>query len=276
MGSGSHGASRRLPLAAARDDAGRAGEPSLPETAGERHALPTSIALHLLPGALIVLFYAGVGIPVATRLGLPPLAGLLLAVLVILLPAELGYLCYLGVKRNGRLSLEGIVLYRERLPARQTAGYVAALVVWTLVSNAALAPVDRVLFDRAFAWVPAWFLLDLDPGRYARPTLVVTLLAALAVSGIAAPVAEELYFRGFLLPRMGRLGRWAPLAHTALFALYHLWTPWLAVTRIVFDLPTAYAVWRTRNIAIAIWVHCLGNTLGTLAQLAAVLAGYAP
>ena len=61
-----------------------------------------------------------------------------------------------------------------------------------------------------------------------------------------------------------------------LFALYHVWTPWLGVTRLVYFLPTVYAVWRQRNIMLAIWVHCLGNTLGTLALLAAVLAGHTP
>ena len=276
MSNGSQGVSSPLSLASARDGAGRTRGAWSARAAGEQHTLPTSIALHLLPGALVVLFYAGVGIPVATRLGLPPLAGLLLAVLAVLLPVELGYLGYLGLKRNGRLSLEGVVLYRERVPGRLMARYVAVLFAWTVLSNAALAAVDRFLFTRGFSWLPEWFLLDLNVDRYARPALVATLLASLLVSGIAAPVAEELYFRGYLLPRLARLGGWAPVVHTILFALYHFWTPWLAVTRIIFFLPTVYAVWSKQSIAIAIWVHCLGNTVGTLAMLAAVLAGYTP
>ena len=243
---------------------------------GEQQALPRSIALHLVPGALIGLVYGSIGIPVATSLGYPPLLGLLLAVLCVLLPLELGYLLYLGRQRNGRFSLAGIVLYQERMPARRLALAVLLLFGWAVGSNIALAWIDRLLFDRLFAWVPSWFLLDVDADRYARSTLVVTLLASLVVSGIAAPVVEELYFRGYLLPRLTRLGRWAPVVHIILFALYHVWTPWLAVTRIIYFLPTVYAVWRQRNIMIAIWVHCLGNTLGTLALLAAVLAGYAP
>ena len=38
------------------------------------------------------------------------------------------------------------------------------------------------------------------------------------MSGIAVPVVEELYFRGFLLPRLSRLGIWAPILEMALFA----------------------------------------------------------
>jgi membrane protease YdiL (CAAX protease family) len=89
-------------------------------------------------------------------------------------------------------------------------------------------------------------------------------------------VAEELYFRGYLLPRVSRLGRWAPVFNVVLFALYHLWTPWQAVTRIVFILPAVYVVWRERNIYVGIWAHCIGNTVGLVLVLAAVFAGVRP
>ena len=48
-------------------------------------------------------------------------------------------------------------------------------------------------------------------------------------------MVEELYFRGYLLPRISRLGAWAPLVNTVLFSLYHLFTPWLSVGRIASD-----------------------------------------
>jgi membrane protease YdiL (CAAX protease family) len=48
-------------------------------------------------------------------------------------------------------------------------------------------------------------------------------------------VVEEMYFRGYLLPRISRLGAWAPLVNTVLFSLYHLFTPWLNVGRIAID-----------------------------------------
>jgi membrane protease YdiL (CAAX protease family) len=48
------------------------------------------------------------------------------------------------------------------------------------------------------------------------------LLLGLVLSGVVAPVVEEMYFRGYLLPRLSRLGRWAPVLNVTLFALYHL------------------------------------------------------
>jgi AcrR family transcriptional regulator len=38
-------------------------------------------------------------------------------------------------------------------------------------------------------------------------------------------VVEELYFRGYLLPRISRFGGWAPVINCCLFALYHFWQP---------------------------------------------------
>ncbi len=53
------------------------------------------IALHLIPGALITAFYFLVA-PLVIRAGYPPLAAILLAILVILIPFELGFLLYQG------------------------------------------------------------------------------------------------------------------------------------------------------------------------------------
>ena len=73
------------------------------------------MVLHLLPGALITLFFA-LTAPLARGLGLPSLLAILLAIPVVLIPFELGYLLREGKRRNGRLSLEGVVLYRQPVP----------------------------------------------------------------------------------------------------------------------------------------------------------------
>lgn len=243
-----------------------------------RHPLPVSIGLHLLPGVPVVVAYVVLAVPLARALGYPPVLGFLLAACVTILPVQLGLLLWLGRRGHGRPSLQDVVRYRDR-PVRRgrLAAAVAALVVWSFALGALLSPVDAYLHDRFFRWVPQELFIGVGPGEYltghARAAVLVTLVAAVLLSGLVLPAVEELYFRGFLLPRLAHLGGWAPVLNTVLFALYHLWTPWQAVSRVVFFLPTVWATWRTRDLRIALWVHCLGNTAGALLTAAAVLVG---
>jgi hypothetical protein len=86
-----------------------------------------------LPGALITLFSA-LTAPVARGLGLPSLLAILLAIPFVLIPFELGYLLREGKRRNGRLSLEGVVLYRQPIPLWQFALLVVGLFLWSGVA----------------------------------------------------------------------------------------------------------------------------------------------
>lgn len=91
--------------------------------------------------------------------------------------------------------------------------------------------------------------------------LVILFAAALALNGVIGPVAEELYFRGHLLPRIDRFGRAAPVLNTVLFSIYHFWSPWQNLARIVGLLPWVYVVWRKRSVQLSIAVHVTANTL---------------
>jgi hypothetical protein len=80
--------------------------------APEQHSLGQSIVLHLLPGLLVVVFYM-VTAPLALKMGFPSFFALMVAIGMILIPFELGYLLLQGKKRNGTPSLKGIVAFRE-------------------------------------------------------------------------------------------------------------------------------------------------------------------
>jgi hypothetical protein len=92
----------------------------------EQHSVPTTVAYHLLPG-VVILVVAIVFVPVAKAAGFPPIVGLLVGMLSGL-SAQLGYLLWLGWKRNRRLSLAGVVVYRYRLPWWQYPLYAVATV----------------------------------------------------------------------------------------------------------------------------------------------------
>jgi uncharacterized protein len=231
------------------------------------------VGLHLIPGALITAFFF-LTAPTVMRAGYPPLLAILLAILFILIPFELGYLLYQGKKQNGRISLQGIVLFRDRLPVWQLALLVVGLLIWGALMFSLLPTVDAFFIRTLFTWFPSWSLPANtlgDVSQYSKSALTITLLAGLALNGIAGPVVEELYFRGYLLPRIPSARWWAPLINVLLFSLYHFFSPWQNITRILALIPLIYAVAWKRNITISLLTHCLLNTLGMASALALLL-----
>jgi membrane protease YdiL (CAAX protease family) len=233
-----------------------------------QHSLGLTIAYHLLPGVVIVAGYALIT-PFLRNAGLPSAIGISLAVLLVLVPMELGILFWQGKKRNGRFSLEGIVLNREKIPRW-------ALLLWTLVrlfgavlSFALFSALDKALLP-LFAWLPDWFFINEDLSVYSKTIQFINWLAIFLLTGLLGPYVEELYFRGFLLPRMAWMKGWAPLAEAFLFALYHFWSPWQLVTRTLAVLPLVYIVNWKKNLRIGVATHWLLNMVGSLELLFAI------
>lgn len=141
-----------------------------------------------MPG-LLILAVTLAALPLVTAAGLPPIA----AVLVGQLPIQLVYLLLVGRRRSGRLSLAGVVLYREHLSR------------WLYPLPAGFA---------ATGHADAASLAD-----YPKSVVLLTFGALLIVNGLAAPIVEELYFRGYLLPRIAGFGRKAPYLETVFFTL---------------------------------------------------------
>ena len=236
----------------------------------EQHTIGQSVVLHLLPGILIGGFYFAIAQP--TRdLGYPSLAALVLAGIVVLIPFELGFLLYQGKKKNGTISLEGIVLYRQRIPLWQYLVWVPIIVISAGLIFTILTPVSSFL-EMLFTWLPNSLHLDMGlGGEYSKSVLIVTYLFAFIFIGLIAPTVEELYFRGYLLPRMPSLRGWDTLLHSALFALYHTWSPWMLVSRTVAILPLIYVVKRKRNVYLGIIAHWLLNVVDIIVGVAFIL-----
>jgi len=238
-----------------------------------RHSIGHAVLLHLAPGAGIALVYALVGIPVAQAAGLPSLVGLVLAVLLVLVPWELGWLLKQGRKLTGRWTLEGVVLYRDRVPLLKLGLSVTGIIVVAFVVVGGLSFIDVAILDTLFAWVPkSYQLVGFEPPGYSDDLYRLTTPLNILVSGIAIPWIEELYFRGFLLPRIRWMGWKAPVLNAGLFALYHFWTPWMAVTRFISVLPLSWLVHHFRSVKIGVWAHCLLNTIGILLTYGLVMS----
>jgi uncharacterized protein len=152
---------------------------------------------------------------------------------------------------------------------------VVALFLWGIIIFPLVYPVDLFVRENLFSWVPGW--LDITYGltgefaRFSATSLLITWALGLVANGVAAPVVEEMYFRGYLLPRISRFGAWAPLLNTVLFSLYHFFNPFSLISRIVQFLPVVYVAWWKRNIYVSMIVHVLGNVAALVGTLLLIL-----
>jgi len=226
----------------------------------KQHTIFQTVLLHLLPGILITVIFVLLG-PWLRQNNLPSLFALLVPILIILIPVELGWIGFLGFKRNKKLSLEGIVVNRTSLPRKDYFFLIPILLIWSILVFTLLKNFDLAIMSNFFHWLPDWFQIDqLNSGHYSRPILATTFLLFLLINGLAGPIVEELYFRGYLLPRMEYLKGWAPLVNVLLFSLYHFFSPWQFFTRILAFYPLAYVVRWKHNIDLGMVAHCLLNT----------------
>lgn len=224
----------------------------------EKHTTVQSIILHLFPGILMGGFYFLIRQPVQ-ELGYPSLFALLLALIFVLVPVELGYLLHKGKQATGRYTLDELISYRTPIPWWQSILWVLIVLVLMGVIFTVLKPVENILIDKLFFWIPT-FDSGLD-GNYSKTALIVTYVTMLVFGVIVGPLVEELYFRGYLLARMP--GKYTELFHSFLFAVYHVWTPWMFITRTVGMLPLIIAV-KKKNIYIGIVVHILLNSIDVI------------
>ncbi len=231
----------------------------------EKHSTIQSIILHLFPGILVGCFYFLARRPVA-YMGYPSIFALLVAFAFVLVPVELGFLLYQGKKKTGRFTLQGIISYRKSIPWRQYFVWSILIVAITGAIFKLLAPVDTFLQERLFFWMPE-LNYGLD-GNYSRTILIVTYSMFLIFFVFFAPLIEELYFRGYLLPRMK--GRFAILLHSLLFAAVHVFTPWMMITRTLGLLPLVFGV-QKKNIYIGMIAHILGNSLDFVTGMVFIL-----
>ena len=250
----------------------------------QQHSATKSILLHLLPGIPILIglvlfsnpFFSNLlGIAVELKL----LVGLSLTILFILAPVQLGILLYEGKKLNGKLSLKGVIKYTTKNTLKDYLIYVPIIFVFSVAAFAIVSPaINPIIIDTFFSWFPPGYNLQniIDPANfeviagYSGVYLLLTIF--IIANGFIGPFVEELYFRGYLLPRMGDYAeKWAPVYNVVLFSVYHFFSPWENLTRIIGLIPMVYVVWWKKDIRFSMLVHILLNTTSGIMILAAIL-----
>jgi membrane protease YdiL (CAAX protease family) len=192
---------------------------------------------------------------------------LLLCIPLVLVPSEVG--CLLFEKRKRGLGWSSMIVSRKsgHFSIFSVLPTVAALYALSILGSVMVAPFRSTVLRTGAHWMPSWAIIDglpkgISPG---------TLWLGLVLSGVVAPIVEELYFRGFLLPRIPIAGSWAPVVNAALFSIYHFFSPWNYAAIFVAILPLAYYVRLSGRLAPAIITHCLFNSVGIAVELVRII-----
>jgi len=209
----------------------------------------------LIPTALLVLFHTFLG----ERW--PSMTILIIIDLLVTIPLML-YLLSRGTGTPFGLQSVNMIFQSQNCVMFRTSLITMTFsLFWAIGVFIVLRPIGEFIQEALFAWVPPWFNPILDPQSPDKVMLKVTWFLLLIFS-IVMPLSEEIYFRGFLLPREKYKDWRAPFVNTVLFCAYHFWSPWLLPTRIVATFPMYYFVWKYRNISLAIIPHILLNLIG--------------
>jgi membrane protease YdiL (CAAX protease family) len=233
------------------------------------------VVLHLAPGAVLTAFIV-VAAPALESWGIDPIFALFGGIGLILVPLELGYLAVYARRTTGSWSPLAAVDYQERVPAGRLALLAGGLAGWfLLVLVVSIAFLDEWLAEHVFSWMPhalvQFAVVEEEGDALGGGALVALLLTAFAFNGVAGPIAEELYFRGHLLPRLARYGRWGPVINTVLFAIYHFFSPWRYPAIVLGFLPITWVAWRKRSVLVSIAAHMAINMVTVLLIFAAAL-----
>jgi len=153
--------------------------------------------------------------------------------------------------------------YKNKLSTSKLILYAAGLVVFAFLIWGITQPLNKIISEKLFSWLPNWYTVQ-DFNEYDKEAIQITLIFNLLLNGFLAPYVEEIYFQGYLLPRMTAWGKWAFVLNAILFSLYHFWQPYIYLTLILSLLPMTYMVWKTKDLRLCILTYCLLNITGAL------------
>ena len=86
-------------------------------------------------------------------------------------------------------------------------------------------------------------------------------------------LAEEIYFRAWLLPKMQSFGKWSWILNGLFFALYHTFQLWLFPMLLIVSLATTLTVYLSKSILPAFVTHMVANFSLSILGILAIVFG---
>ncbi|HKK62539.1 MAG TPA: CPBP family intramembrane glutamic endopeptidase [Bacteroidales bacterium] len=229
------------------------------------------VFLHLFPGVLILGIYLLIT-PFIHSMGYPSLMSLMIAFLMVILPAELGYLIWKAKKSTVDKPFLQRILVNKPVEKKKFLGIISIGVIAIFIIAGGMSLMDESIKTQVFGWLPDWYFYDSEFfNGYSRQALVITAVFRIGIDGLLIPFTEEWYFRGYLLPRMQGKGVAVPVLASLLFALYHFWQPWNYLTLILISAILVFPAWYFKNYKISLYIHLIINLTGAILFLLMVL-----
>ncbi len=222
-----------------------------------------SVLFHLYPGIIITVCFA-VLTPLLLNYQLPPQFSILVIISIVAIPLFVLHINK-AKKEEQKNKLAQINGYINKISTTKLIFYVTGLVTFMFFIWGITQPLNDIITQKIFNWLPAWYTVQ-DFKGYGKEIIIVTLILNLAINGVLAPIVEEYYFRGYLLPRMAAWGKWSFVVNAILFSFYHFWQPYVYLTLFIALLPLSWAVWKTGDLRVGIYTHCALNIIGALAS----------
>lgn len=186
------------------------------------------------------------------------------------------------------LTLAGL---RDRVRLRWPKGWkswglaVLLLILFILLNILITGPATKALAGVPGFVPPAWW------PAFDNPTIQVNsvadafpdvnmkgnflFLVTYFVLGLVNIFGEEIYYRGYLLPRMhGVFGRWDWVANAVLFTLKHVYQRWVYPTTLGASLFWAFAFGPMGSLPLAMAYHWFGNFFLSLIMLVLAVLGF--
>ena len=232
-------------------------------------SVPSILFNHFYVGVIMTTFYVWIS-PLIIDAGFPGISVLLMAEVLILAPIVLGHLA-LSAKKSASTFSE-IIPFQERLSSRSFLKWFFIGLAGCFIVYVPLYPVGQLIKANWFAWLPEWYF-NPSYGTDNVQLIANTFLLGILIDGFVGPVAEEFFFRGYLLPRMSFLKGWAPVVNGALFGMYHFWQPHNVLGTMAVGIVLSFVAWKTKNVYVSMAVHCAINVLGALAGYLAASNG---
>lgn len=205
----------------------------------------------------------------------PPLFCFILISLLVLVPFEIITLLKENKKESDMYGIKCALIYNKSVHKCKT---IFTIIILFCIAGMASKFVGEWengwIMPIVNKYVPSYFIVEnfvTQIEMYPKSIIIITVVLFVIANSLVLPITEELYFNGYMLPRLQRFKGFAPVIVTVIFSLYHFWSPWQNIRRIIGCLPYVYTVWKKENIYIGIIVHCLCNLVGSIEILVMVL-----